>query len=261
MKKTLSLLLAMTLLFCLLGCEKVIEAPEPVYTPEQIAPEDRERTGELEFIGLYFALYNDKTCELLGQSESANPETTISIPETCDGYKLVKICESALAESAFTEITLPDSITEIADYAFQKSAVVSLTLPANLKKIGVECFDGCLNLETVKFQSAVEVIPTAAFYGCRSLKELTLPEGVREIGEEAFASLKALEKLTLPESLETVGPYAFWSSGTETLEITVPAGVKAVGEDAFKNAGSGQLTYKGNSESVKAALAAQTTLK
>ena len=241
MKKTLCLILMLSLL-CTPLCACVKESPEPVFTPPTVAPEDREKTGEIEYVGLMFALYNDYTCELLGPSETAQQESVLDIPGTCEKHTLVRICKNAFAKSAYTSVTVPEGVVAIEDYAFQKSDVRTVTLPASLKTLGVECFDNCLSLEKVTFQSGVETIPTAAFYGCEKLRELVLPEGVKTIGEEAFASLKQLEKLQLPESLETIEAYAFWSAGTENLEITVPAGVKTIGEEAFA-ATKAKVTY------------------
>lgn len=241
MKKTICLILAATLLCALFsGCVK--ESPEPVYTPPVVAPEDREKTGQMEFAGLVFDLYNDHTCELAAPSETATHEKKLVIPDFCDDYAVVAICNNAFADSDFTHVTIPDSVKIIGDYAFRKSDLREITLPKSLEEMGVECFDNCLNLEKVTFQSSVEVIPLAAFYGCEKLKEITLPEGVKEIGEEAFASLKNLEKLTLPESLEKIGPYAFWGSGTDSLAITVPKGVTEIGEEAFASSPA-QITY------------------
>lgn len=241
MKKSICLILSLTML-CTLLCGCVKESPEPVYTPPTIAPEDREKLGQMEYAGLIFDLYNDRTCEVAAPSETTVHEKNLTIPDFCDDYAVVAICANAFAQSEFTLVTIPDSVKTIGDYAFQKSEICEITLPKSLETLGVECFDNCLNLEKVTFQSGVELIPTAAFFGCEKLKEVALPEGVKEIGEEAFASLKNLEKVTLPESLETIGPYAFWSSGTETLEITVPKGVKTVGEEAFASS-KAQITY------------------
>lgn len=246
MKKIAFLLLALTV-FCPLLSACVKESPEPVYVPPTIAPEDREKTGQMEYAGLIFDLYNDNTCELLGPSETAKHESTLIIPETCEKHTLVRIRENAFAGSAFTDITIPDTVTEICEKAFQKCEIRSMTLPTSLKKLGDECFDNCLALKKLTFQSAPEVIPTAAFYGCEKLTEIRLPEGVKIIGEEAFASLKNLNQLILPESLEEIGPYAFWSSGTESLTITVPKGVKTVGEDAFASS-KAQVLYSGKEE-------------
>lgn len=261
MKKTFCFFLAALLLFSSVGCSSVNESPEPVYTPPQVAPEDREKTGELEFAGLYFALYNDFTCEVLGPSETAVLESTVTVPELCENYTVVRICKNAFAKSACSEILLPDTVTAIDEYAFQKSEIRKITLPASLKTLGTEAFDNCLKLEEVVFQSGVEEIPLAAFYGCSSLKRVVLPEGVRVIGEEAFASLTALEELSLPSTVEEIGPYAFWSSGTEALELVIPKGVKSIGEDAFKGIGPDSVTYEGTDESIRQILSRQTNLK
>lgn len=241
MKKICCLLLTLTAL-CAVSCTRVKESPEPVFTPPTVAPEAREKTDEMEYMGLHFYLYNDYTCELASPSETAKHESTLTIPEKCEDYTVVRILKNAFAGTAFTEITIPDTVVAIDESAFQKSDLRTVTLPKSLKTLGAECFDNCLSLEKVTFQSAVEIIPTGAFYGCEKLREIVLPEGVKTIGEEAFASLKNLEKLTLPESLETIGAYAFWSSGTEALEITVPKGVKTIGEDAFASS-KAKITY------------------
>ncbi|MBQ3074777.1 MAG: leucine-rich repeat domain-containing protein, partial [Clostridia bacterium] len=154
MKKILCLILSGILLCPMLfACVK--ESPEPVFVPPTVAPEDREKTGEMEYMGLHFHLYNDYTCELAGTAANAKLEKVLSIPGKCEDYTLVRIMSNAFENAAFTEISIPDTVTVIDDYAFRKSELHSVTLPSSLKTLGVECFDNCLSLEKVTFQSGV----------------------------------------------------------------------------------------------------------
>lgn len=230
MKKTLCVLCALLALTAV-GCVK--EAPEPIYVPPQVRPEDRVPTHTEESEGVIYQYYNDKTCEVVGLLADEIVGKELEIPEEHERYRVVGVGDGAFRDSTLTQVVLPDTVTHIGGEAFRGAAIKEMKLPASLETMGDECFDNCLNLAKVTFPATLKQIPLAAFYGCRSLEEVILPDGVESIGEEAFASLSALKKVRLPASLKEIGPYAFWQSGTEELFVTVPEGVQEIGEEAF----------------------------
>ncbi len=85
-----------------------------------------------------------------------------------------------------TELTVPESVTELKAFALFGSSVSVLTLHGGVKSIGEH-----------------------ALYGL-GVSELTLPEGVQSIGENAFRNCKALETVIIPKSLKSVGNEAFY---------------------------------------------------
>lgn len=250
MKQALFIFLCI-LLLALPSCVK--ESPEPVYTPQTVAPEDRELLYAEEINGITFSLYNDKTAEIVGLSEEITV-SSLELPEAVEGYTVVAICDEAFCEANFTHVTLPSTLRSIGKRAFQRSLITEITLPDAVTSLGEEAFDNCFHLQKVTFGKGLKNVPVGCFFGCSALKSLSLPEGITSVEEEAFASLTALEELSLPSTLQKIGDFAFWNIGSAPLTIDVPAAVEAVGEDAFKSPYSHVLRYGGDNADVKNAL-------
>lgn len=97
-----------------------------------------------------------------------------------------------------TEITIPDSVTEIGSYSF--------SLFRNVTKINLP--DGLTN------------IPDGAFRACKSLAEVTIPESVTSIGNRAFGGCAALQKLYIPVTVTSIDQNAFaLFSGVANIEF------------------------------------------
>jgi hypothetical protein len=165
-------------------------------------------------------------------------------------------------------ITLPESVTFIADYAFSwclrlteitvasnnlyyssedgvlfdksKTTLMryptqkpgnSYTIPESVIFIEAEAFLGC-RLESVTLPESVTSIGKSAFGGCYSLKSITLPESVTAIGDYAFSSCNSLESIIIPEKVNSIGVSAF--NGCAGLKsIIIPASVTSIGDLAF----------------------------
>jgi hypothetical protein len=214
------------------SCTK--EFPEPVYIPEEVKTEDREKTGSENANGISFDLYNDFTAVITGFDKESYPESKLALPEKYDRYTIIAIAEKAFYGAELLEITLPDSIQTIGSGAFARSAITKIEIPDSVTKMGQEVFDNCLSLEKAVIGKGLREIPTGSFFSCHKLKEISLSEGLEIIGEEAFAVLPALERITLPESLLEIGPFAFWNSGTPSLSFAIPEAVKKIGQSAFR---------------------------
>ncbi|MCM1295252.1 MAG: leucine-rich repeat protein [Muribaculaceae bacterium] len=103
---------------------------------------------------------------------------------TYDAGALYKNKEILVYAPCAANITIPEGITEIADYAFYYNAnVKSLTVPSSVTKIGEGAFGNCTSLETVTFQgSNLKEIGNFAF-AYTDLTYLTIPSSVVTIGE------------------------------------------------------------------------------
>lgn len=139
--------------------------------------------------------------------------TTLEIPEYLESpeygkIQVKKIAAKAFYNSNFTQLILPNSITEIGDYAFFSSLLLTeLTLPSSLIRIGI-----------------------SAFISCAKLTSLIIPDSVTEIGDNAFLR-SPLTKLTLSNSLVKIGTNAFFSS--KLTELVIPDSVTEIGDYAF----------------------------
>ena len=174
----------------------------------------------------------------------ANKELTVPAGTT-------KIAEGVFSGLKLTKVTLPDSVTEVADRAFYDNQISELTA-SGLKIIGEGAFqknkltafesstltiigEGAFSdnaLKSVKIKDApVTAIPANAFRD-NQLDTVELPDTVTEIGASAFAN-NQLKGVTLPSKLAKVGQEAF--SGNQIEKVKIPSTVTEFGAEVFAN--------------------------
>ena len=166
---------------------------------------------------------------------------------TIDGTTLVKYLKGT--NDSFT---IPNEVTNIADYAFYGGSLVTLTIPDNAISLSHKSFyntnvenvnylgniDTWLNispyiiasLENLQFNGqlvteitipgSITEIPDGAFSNYSQLEKLYISEGVTKIGRSAFTKCSALEEITLPRSLRLVEYSAFgWSDYSQNTTV------------------------------------------
>lgn len=172
------------------------------------------------------------------------------IKEALDNYKNIKVklyledCLgiSEIPEASFSNctnlisITIPNSVTKIADFAFHntetgRSNLSEVILPNHLEEIGQYAFVHCTKLEHIDLPETISKIGNDAFEDC-PFKELTIPANLKEITTSSFASLTSLETLTIQEGVEIIGENAFWNCNNLT-SVSIPKSVKMIGTNAF----------------------------
>lgn len=100
---------------------------------------------------------------------------------TKDGGTLVT-CPAA------SQVTIPDTVTRIADYAFYYNK----------------------NLQQITIPESVTEMGEGAFGNCASLAKVTIEgSGLTAIGRHCFRENRALSVIRIPESVRTLGAYAF----------------------------------------------------
>ena len=117
-----------------------------------------------------------------------------------------------------TEVTIPDTVTEIGDSAFYGcSSLTAITIPSSVTKIEANAFSGCTGLQTVTIPTSVTsmgafsfqnctcevvfaagrtTIPGLALYGANAVTHVTVPAGVTTISNNAFFKCTSLEQIT-----------------------------------------------------------------
>ena len=201
-----------------------------------------------------------------------NVSGKVVIPETIEGYEVKWISSYAFSSCKnITEITMPDSVTEIGEWAFSNCKnLTELTIPDGVAEIGDSAFLGCKSLTEItvspdnknyvsvngvlfsKDMSALLVYPAGskrstyivpdsvteignnAFSGCTSLSKVQLSNGLTKIGDSAFSGCTSLTEITVPDSVTEIGNYAF-SNCKNITEITIPDSVTEIGNSAFYN--------------------------
>ena len=140
---------------------------------------------------------------------------------------LVSMGEGAFSGCDFTELTIPQGITEIPNNAFGDcSQLKTVTLHNNITSLGYGVFDYCRALETIEIPESVKTIGQRAFYMCENLKELTIPDSVTYVGFEALHCC-GLTKVSIGKnarieevSEESIFHYGYFSGGSlVTIEV------------------------------------------
>jgi len=131
--------------------------------------------------------------------------------------------DSAFAKfslDAFSTVEIRDSETEATTQSFKSHTYIKkLIIPSSVKRIGIEAFNGCDNLEEVVFKenSQLESIGTAAFYGCANLRTINLPNTLTTIGSHAFEKCPLNPNVIVPTSIINAGKFAFFG-----CDVTFP---------------------------------------
>ena len=136
-------------------------------------------------------------------------------------------------DSLVTNLTIPDTVSEINDLVFQGcSSISSLTIPSNVGGIGQYAFSYCSNLIAVAIRDGVDIVDEYAFSCCDNLQTVILPGSDVSLETGAFMDCPSLKNITLPTDLDTISNHLF--SGCSALQsITLPDGISTIGEDAF----------------------------
>ena len=195
----------------------------------------------------------------------------VKIPSKIDGVTVKKIGSRAFEWSSVTEVTIPDTVTEIGAEAFRVSRYLKkVTVPDSVTRICHDCFEGCTELRSVSLGKGLEIIETQAFRDCISLKTINIPAKVSSIGvfytsligvmrreENLSSGMIALEEITVDknnENFKSAGGVLFSKDGKKLIHIplalnktsyTVPGTVTEIGAEAYNNSSdAGDYTEK-----------------
>ena len=109
-----------------------------------------------------------------------------------------------------TELTFPNTITEIKNYAFYGcSSLISITIPNSVTSIGYSAFKDCTSLNSITIPDSVTSIGSSAFYNCTSLTSVSIEDSVTSIGSSAFYNCTSLTSVSIGDSVTSIGSSAF----------------------------------------------------
>lgn len=147
-----------------------------------------------------------------------------------------------------TDITIPDSVTEIGKGAFKGcKALTSITIPSSVKSIGNEAFSEC-GLTDIEIPSGIDIIGFQTFFNCEKLTSVKLPESITAIGNNAFSACIKLTDINIPNGVTYIGGDAF-ASCVVLRELTLPDSIAEINKgstfETFHNCNALTVTYKG----------------
>ena len=138
------------------------------------------------------------------------------------------IINEAFAGSNLTDITIPNTVTDIGVGAFQYSALTSIIIPNGVTKIWAHAFYHCTSLKSVTFPNSITQIQRDAFRDCTALTTVVCEAvQVPDCQHNIFANIPFLEAtLYVPkESLEDYKSAIYWKDFGTILPIA-PTGTE-----------------------------------
>ena len=205
--------------------EKQQDAVSAQSVSKTLAHEDYDYTDEYG-VEYMIDLYTDHTAKIW-KLETASSGTTCVIPSTVqyvdsngkaesEPYTVTMLnlsYWSGVASNSYTELKLPDTLTDITNSLSGFKKLKELTIPGSVKNFGAS-LQNMTDLEKLTFEDGVEEISRDSIvYGCSSLTTIQLPRSLKKLsGTGTFSDATALTAITLPEEIENTLP--------EGIEIT-----------------------------------------
>lgn len=130
----------------------------------------------------------------------------------------------ALVDGSITEVTadMLESATSIRNWLFANTALTNITIPNNITSIGKSAFQECINLASITIPNSITSIESETFYKCTNLTSVEIPNSVTSIGMNAFSHCSNLTSITIPDSVTKFGYYSFGYC-TNLKSVTIEA--------------------------------------
>ena len=138
------------------------------------------------------------------------------------------IINEAFAGSNLTDITIPNTVTDIGAGAFKYSALTSMIIPNGITKIRGFAFYHCTSLKSINLPQSITQIQRDAFRDCTALTTVVCEAvQVPDCQHNTFADIPFLEAtLYVPEeSLEDYKSAIYWKDFGTILPIA-PTGTE-----------------------------------
>ena len=170
----------------------------------------------------------------------------VIVPAMIENKKVTKIDSDTFSNhTSLTSVTIPDTVTEIADFSFRycyglkninvspnnkhylsdggilfnKNQTVLLvcpinkrgtyTIPDGVTEIHTGAFENCEYLENIIIPNSVKEIGFGAFDCCSGLKSMIIPDGVEAIQGDTFRHCESMESLFIPDSVTSLDHWSF----------------------------------------------------
>lgn len=144
-----------------------------------------------------------------------------------------------LNDVLLTELTIPDSFTEIKDEVFfGAECLEKVVIPEGVTSIGSDAFRSCRNLTSIVIPDSLTSLGSNVFYGCSQLNG-DLYDNAYYLGNEnnphlvlLKATKTSITSCEIHKDTKFIAGMAFRSC--DIPSITIPDGVTSIGEYAFE---------------------------
>ena len=257
------------------GC-KVAYADAPIWNEFGTILEGNEGTiinaNTTEGWNVAFTTLDDtkKTCQVGYLDGSFNKpavdrdavDGSLTIPESVDGYKVVKIGKYAFDNTIkMTSVTIPATVTYIDRNAFFNcNGLTSFELPAGVAHLGDRALSSLRGVTSLKVadgntfydshgdcNAIIETATNKLLFGS---KITTIPADVPEIGESAFENMDNFT-FTIPSTVTKIDDNAFYFCSNWTLQVenATPLQISEnVFGDMFKLDSTGRKCYSASDQ-------------
>ncbi|MDE6370679.1 MAG: leucine-rich repeat domain-containing protein, partial [Duncaniella sp.] len=219
----------------------VIPAKKDNYTVTSIGEKAFYQCSGLTSVSLpetvtSLGLWAFRSCRNISKVEYASMESFFRMDGKSafeEGYNLY------IAGNEVTEITIPDTFTQVANCMFYNcSGLTSVKIPNSVTSISGSSFYGCSGLTELTIPTSVTSLGNYVLQSCSKLKHVTIPESVTQMGTHTLYQCRSLESFTLPESCTTI-TYCMFRFCNALKEIIIPNTVKQIDDLAFSAKESG----------------------
>lgn len=129
-----------------------------------------------------------------------------------------------------TDVTIPDSVTEIQNGAFYNCySLKNVEIGNNVKKLGGKAFYNCIRLTTVELANRTSEIGDSAFANCSGLKDIYIYKSAKTLGKNIFIGC---DNLTIHAPKNSVAAAYAHDNNINLVETTAV-------EDAFSDVEDG----------------------
>ena len=99
-------------------------------------------------------------------------------------------------DTEVTSVTIPDTVTEIADNAFNGCRFLTeITIPEGVRSVGANAFLACSSLKTAILPDTLSYMGEYCFAHCSSLESITIPDGIEKIKTGTFEYCTSLSEV------------------------------------------------------------------